>query len=282
MKKNILKISLLALLTVSCNQNKKPAYTQPAQSIEVITTDTLMADTLQFETLKIYANDSLFKGRSYPCYTLSLNVGYCKAPDNVADAVNKKINEAITQHNNPEIAQSLKDYADSLKEATRQDLLEDFDPDNEELSENLQYHYYIGGEFSPMPLSGYLSYTISSDVYTGGPHGIREISYLNFNKTDGSFMTKEKVFNASKEKELLNIILKKIMESRDCATLEELHNKTSITLIGDLYVAENFLLEKTGVTFVYNTYEIASYSDGTILAFVPYEELNDILKIKVE
>jgi hypothetical protein len=42
-------------------------------------------------------------------------------------------------------------------------------------------------------------------------------------------------------------------------------------------VPDNFLLEKEGVTFLYNTYDIAPYYMGRFQLTVPYEEINTYL-----
>ena len=48
--------------------------------------------------------------------------------------------------------------------------------------------------------------------------------------------------------------------------------------ISSLYIPENFLLEKEGVMFYYNRYEIAPYSAGDFSLTVPYEQINAYLK----
>ena len=70
------------------------------------------------------------------------------------------------------------------------------------------------------------------------------------------------------------------MSDRGVTTKKQLHEISSITVVGDIYVENNFLLEEMGITFVYNAYEIASYADGTIFVFLPYEDMKDEKKIR--
>lgn len=270
MKKDFFKISILVLLIASCNTTQKEQ--QENQKQEVVTP---AEEILIIDTFKVYVTDTLFKSKISPCYTLSMNLPFYKTNTETAKAINHKINEVITQQTNIPLDSSLILYRDSLVQSITQELRETFDPDSEEANENLQYHYYIGGEFSAKPHKECIAYSMFFDIYSGGPHGTREIKYMNFNKKDGKFLTKGDVFDLTKEQELLDLILQKIMSDRNCKTIEELHNTTSITLIGDIYLGENFLLEEKGITFVYNTYEIASYADGTIFVFIPYEKLNE-------
>lgn len=40
----------------------------------------------------------------------------------------------------------------------------------------------------------------------------------------------------------------------------------------------NICITPTGINFVYNPYEIASYADGIITLFLPYSQMKDLLK----
>ena len=51
-----------------------------------------------------------------------------------------------------------------------------------------------------------------------------------------------------------------------------------ILLDTDLYVPENFVLGKDGVSFYYNRYEIAPYSAGDFNLMIPYDKLDDCFK----
>ena len=46
--------------------------------------------------------------------------------------------------------------------------------------------------------------------------------------------------------------------------LADLQEKTGITMLGDLYLTNNFLLKKDSIEFLFNQYEIAPYSAGLI------------------
>ena len=46
----------------------------------------------------------------------------------------------------------------------------------------------------------------------------------------------------------------------------------------DMFVSDNFLLGKDGVTFIYNPYEIAPYEMGITELTLDYDDIEDILK----
>ena len=274
MNKHIIKLGVIAILFSSCHTDKK------VETVETPSDNHANQEELTQERFTLQLTDTLIKGSQFPNYTIGLNLSFYNNENSVAESVNKIINNKITHTTIAPFDSSLTTYAQHLSKNIRQEILEAYDPDSEESNATLQYHILIGGEFSPQPLNGYMAYTLCTDMYTGGPHGTRDITYLNFEKSTGKYVQKEDVFNLSKDSVLLDLILKKIMSDRGVKTRKQLHEISSITVVGDLYVENNFLLEEMGITFVYNTYEIASYADGTIFVFLPYEDMKDVLKIR--
>ena len=46
----------------------------------------------------------------------------------------------------------------------------------------------------------------------------------------------------------------------------------------DMFPTENFVLDKDGITFIYNAYEIAPYEQGIIELNIDYGECKEILQ----
>ena len=66
----------------------------------------------------------------------------------------------------------------------------------------------------------------------------------------------------------------------DTLTCLEGLNEVGVLLDTDLYIPDNFLLGKKGVTFLYNTYDIAPYYMGRFELTVPYKEIDIYLNKK--
>ena len=49
-------------------------------------------------------------------------------------------------------------------------------------------------------------------------------------------------------------------------------------LVTDIPVTEDFSISDSGITFIYNPYEIAAYAAGIIRINIPWDELQDILR----
>jgi hypothetical protein len=48
-------------------------------------------------------------------------------------------------------------------------------------------------------------------------------------------------------------------------------------LVDEVPVTGNVIVSEKGISFVYNPYEIASFADGTVALFIPYDKLRDLL-----
>lgn len=75
-------------------------------------------------------------------------------------------------------------------------------------------------------------------------------------------------------------MLTKLLKDNNCATREELMEKTGILGLGDLYLTENFHLGEDSITFCFGQYDIAPYSSGITYLSLSYDSLKQYLKTK--
>lgn len=272
MKKLYSIITLSFLMCTGCI----PGTKQKESSNTPDSTDIYTCST-RSDTLKFHQKDSIFEGKSIPNYTLDITLPI--ADNN--DAAGKAINNVLMAKafgkvcDTPE--ETMQTYTDSITTSYRNTLTSFYDPDQEDMNGSLQFSSQTSGEFLPTPREGYISYTIYQQNYEGGAHGNHVITFLNFKAEDGSLIHKSNVFNESMDEALLKLIMQKMAKDYGYTTQEALVEATGITLIGDIFVADNFRIENDGITFVYNTYEIAPYSAGTINVFLGYDALKDVL-----
>ena len=101
--------------------------------------------------------------------------------------------------------------------------------------------------------------------------------YINFKEQTGEVITCNKLFG-NKQDEIKKLIKQQIIKDNDCKTEEELVEKRSIFSLGDVYISDNnFLIEKDGIMFCYNPYDIAPWSEGFIFAKISYKELEGLI-----
>ena len=114
-----------------------------------------------------------------------------------------------------------------------------------------------------------LSYSEQIDTYLGGAHGSHYVRYYNFDLATGKLLGIQDVVPAEKEMLVLMTMQEKLCEDWEAKDLADLQEKTGITMLGDLYLTDNFLLQGDSITVLFNQYEIAPYAAGLISVTVP-------------
>ncbi|MDR0941372.1 MAG: DUF3298 and DUF4163 domain-containing protein [Bacteroidales bacterium] len=118
--------------------------------------------------------------------------------------------------------------------------------------------------------ANYVSYAINGYDYSGGAHGYTSVYYYEFDVKTGKRLTESDIFKGDYEKTLTQIFLKKL-ETEDC--FKELY-------IDRVRPNGNFFINEKGITYFFNSYEIASYACGNFELFIPFEELSAIVQTK--
>ena len=167
-------------------------------------------------------------------------------------------------------------FADSISSEFEKELRDFYDPDNE-YQDTYAYEYNQTGKVLEDAPIGIIAYTNRIEMYTGGAHGGAMESYINFQEQTGEVITCNKLFG-NKQDEIKKLIKQQIIKDNDCKTEEELVEKRSIFSLGDVYISDNnFLIEKDGIMFCYNPYDIAPWSEGFIFAKISYKELEGLI-----
>lgn len=128
------------------------------------------------------------------------------------------------------------------------------------------------------------NFSVNTFTDTGGAHPYTAIKWANLLAEDGKLLTKNMVFRKDKEKEIVGLILKHLIDEvnrrlcTDTITSAEGLRRNGALLDVDLYVPENFLLLGDRVSFLYNSYDIAPYAMGEFVIDVPYSEIGTMLK----
>ena len=113
---------------------------------------------------------------------------------------------------------------------------------------------------------------LDSYTFTGGAHGNSVITLLNFNSSTGQLLTIEDLFT---DKTKLTAIVKSKLDKEI-----NLNSSNDSYFFSDGFkLPENIGFSDDGVIFLYNTYEIASYAQGVTEFTIPYEDIQDMLKV---
>lgn len=121
----------------------------------------------------------------------------------------------------------------------------------------------------------YISLRFLSYMYTGGAHGNTTIKQWIIDRKSRDVLPFENVFVENCEQDL---------KSLNDRYLQDLFPNNSIDEIlfdKDYQVSRDIYLNRKGIVFQYDPYDIAPYSTGPIEILVPYKELSPFLKIKL-
>lgn len=138
------------------------------------------------------------------------------------------------------------------------------------LSENevasLNWEESITGNFMPQS-HNIISYKIEKYTYTGGAHGMPVEKYLNFRAGSYEEIDEDDIFKDNSED-----VLTAALTAKAQAHLTN-SDGVSTLYVNQVEPCDNFFVSNEGITFVYNPYEIAPYSEGKIELTLSWDEL---------
>lgn len=263
------KILFLAttLLLVSCWENKNKGQQ----------TDETGDSLVHLEFSKTYYNvkEKIFGGET-PNYTINIKVNYADGDSKAAQLINKQLAATLFGITTMSFEDAKNHFADSLKYEYIKELKDFYDPTSD-YPETFAYEYIQSGLISEDAPEGIIVYTNKVEMYTGGAHGGAMINYINFVEATGELITCEMLFG-DKEEAVKKLIKEQIIKDNDCKTQAELEEKRSIFALGDVFINDNnFRIDKDGILFIYNPYDIAPWSEGFISAKLSYEQLKGLI-----
>lgn len=263
-------IFITALLLVSCWNNK--TNTQQPEETE----DSLAhAEKLVFSRSYFNKKCKIFDSE-VPNYSINIEVKYADGKSKAAQLINQQLVSFLFGNTIMPFEDAKNHFADSISTEYEKELRDFYDPDNE-YQDTYAYEYNQTGKVSDDAPEGIIAYTNKIGMYTGGAHGGAMISYINFQEETGKVITCNDLFG-DKQDEVKKLIKEQIMKDNDCKTEAELEEKRSIFSLGDVYISNNnFLIKKDGITFCYNPYDIAPWSEGFIFADLSYKELEGLI-----
>ena len=111
---------------------------------------------------------------------------------------------------------------------------------------------------------------------TAHPDGTR--TFANFDERTGRQIRLADVLAVGFQPRLTHIAEKHFRESKGLKPTDSLR-EAGYEFPNDAFALnDNFSIGAKGITFLYNTYEIASYADGPTELFLTYHEIKDLLK----
>lgn len=249
--------------------------------------DKMKKDTgsLEFDSIQVNKTVHLFGDTAKPACNLLINFAYpSKSSDELLkDTLDKYFIAACfgDKYMGEKPQEVVKQYTEAYISEYRRDLepmyLEDEKDKENESSVGAWYSYYKGIE-SHVQLyeKNLLVYRINYNEYTGGAHGIYMTTYLNFDLGLMRPLRLDDIFVGDYQEPLTDLIWNQLMADNGAKTRAELEDM-GYGSTGEIAATENFYLNKDGVTFYYNVYDITPYAMGPVVVSLPFQMLEHML-----
>lgn len=257
--KYLILLSLVAL-TFACTDKKGGNGNQVESSDDT--------DSLSWGTASLRIEEPVAKGDSI-CYQIELKLDTLAGESALARSLAAMLCDSVLhQPKQLTMQEAVAAHADSIETEWKAEFAEMYEM---ELENNymFQYYYTLEGCAVENGRKDILSYQVNTDCYLGGAHGSYVVLYYNFDKKSGKLLNIRDIVPVEKEKLVIDAMKKQLCEDWDAADLAELQEMTGITMLGDVYLTNNFLLKKDSIEFLFNQYEIAPYAAGLIEVTIP-------------
>ncbi len=121
-----------------------------------------------------------------------------------------------------------------------------------------------------------LSMRMLSFEFTGGAHG--NYSYTNsvFSLKTGEQLQLDDLFKTGYQTSLNELAQLQLMSKYKVGSLQQLNEKGFLLEKG-FSINDNFFIQKTGIGFTFNPYEIASYAMGPVQIIIPWSSLQQLI-----
>lgn len=156
---------------------------------------------------------------------------------------------------------------------TIEQYMEENSPENAYHDEDGNYFYTnwgedIEGKFME-PYKKMVSYLKYIYGYSGGAHGLDALNGITFDMKTGNVIRNEDLFIEGYETILTELLRARLLISID--NHDMLFEK-------DILPHDNFYITSTGITYIYQRYEIGPYVLGIIEVTIPWKEIQDIIR----
>lgn len=203
------------------------------------------------------------------CAGISLFFPKATGPQEVSEEINAHVRNHIiglaSTEEEPEI--------NSLEELAQR-FISDYQATKEDFTREPAWETYIFSRIYYLDDS-LLSIGFNSEVFMGGAHGYRGISFLNIDPRTGARYSKDELFTP----EFRQFVETKFREEQGIPEGENINSSGFWFEDERFELPENIGFEGDRLVLVYNTYEIAPYSDGDHVLEIPLEEARPYLKL---
>lgn len=216
-----------------------------------------------------------------PKSEIKLNVLYVKGEWPKAKQINDTISQWLFKIKGIPMQQAVDSFVNMRGKNYIADFAEFYKQekaDNDEPGGWYQAHYDLKTH-TEQNADTIINYIAEQDTYDGGAHGLFIKSVMNFSANTGKLVTLDDVLMPGYPTRLNEILLAKLLKHTRSKDIDELKRKGYLYSM-DMCPSQFYLINSTGITFIYNQYEIAPYAVGITELQLTWDELKDVAKDK--
>lgn len=259
-----------------------------ASSCKNNNTENVEDNQITFDTLRLNKSYHLKNDSTMPSCNLDLNFVYpTKYADNVG--ILDSVQDIFISYFLDPSYKSYKADPQQALEKYREDYVnnylhdieifykeKDLDHDDEGKDKYLSYYETIKNEIV-YNKNNILSFQISQTNYKGGASSYLLIKNYVVDLTTGKVVFEKDIFNNGYEDALTPIFKEYLLKTNNVKNISDLQNMGYFD-VDEIIPNENMLVDDKGITYIFNKGEFSTYSADPIKVFLPYEEIEPLLK----
>jgi hypothetical protein len=226
----------------------------------------------------VFENQSFDKKTSLPCQEncpqISIKIPVAKGIPIVADSINNKIFSVVKSV----VYFGEKPYTVSDYNGLTSSFINSYEKMKKDFPEDsFGWEAKINGSIKYQS-EMILNIEINHYTYTGGAHGYQGLKSLLFDPNTGKSISNDLIF---KQPIAFKAFAEKKFRAKYNIPENQNINATGMQFEDDTFqIAQNIFYTDKGLLLRYNPYEAASYADGPMELFFPYDEVNTYLLLK--
>lgn len=232
-------------------------------------TDTTKTKKKTSSTKKVYKSYKDCKQKNEDCTYFSLEYQLVKS-GSAKKFINRAIQDSLLKAVNIWDDKKAADFKDAAS-----NFISEYEKSLKENTNGASWYLETNGKINSTG-KNVLSYSIGQSMYTGGAHPNTYLAFYNFNKENGNPVTLADIFGANFDAELNKIIDTEFRKMKGLSAADNLQDKAGL-FENKITYTNNFAVEKKGLRFYYNSYDIAAYVYGPTDLFIPWSELSSIM-----
>ena len=258
MSRNFIRLFLLMLVFTGCKKDKEEKEVQRQIALR-----------FEKESLVKKAGENCDTAE-YDCSIIVLNVVRAEGAPGVSENINRNLDEHIIK-----LISTQENSATSNLEELSEEFLADYRTAAENFSEEPPWEAYVDQKVY-LRSDSLISVGVTTEIFSGGAHGYKTLTFLNFDPTTGKILSKNDIF----ERDFTSFVEQKFREEQGIPKDENI-NSTGFWFKNETFsLPENIGFSDEKVILVYNSYEIAPYAAGDIVMEIPLEEVRPFIRIE--